>query len=410
MPGAARVPRGRPGGRPATRPGPPAVTARAARALTLCLCGDVMTGRGVDQILPHPGDPLLAEPSLQDARGYVALAEAASGPIPRPAAFSWIWGDALTVLAEQAPDVRLLNLETSITASGEFSPGKGIHYRMSPANTGCLTAVRPDACVLANNHVLDFGRRGLTGTLRALARAGLTAVGAGRDDDQARRPALLAGDRGRVVVFACGLASAGIPPDWAAAPGRPGVDYLPGLTPAAAGDVTARIRAARQPGDVVVVSLHWGPNWGYEVSQAEARFARWLLDGGADLVYGHSSHHPRPIEVYRGKLILYGCGDFIDDYEGIGGYEQYRDDLRLMYFAAVTPGTGALASLRMMPLQARKMRLQRAGRADTEWLAAVLTRVSRRFGSRVEVTADGTLVLRWPGALLARKAGTAGRH
>lgn len=306
------------------------------------------------------------------------------------------------MLDSLAPDARVLNLETSITTSAAFAPGKSIHYRMHPANTGCLAVARPDACVLANNHVLDFGHQGLTDTLHALACAGLPAVGAGRDDTQARQPLVRPAGEARLVLFACGLPSAGIPPGWAAAPGRPGVDYLPGPTRAAATALAARIRAVRRPGDVVAVSLHWGPNWGYAVSREETRFARRLLDAGADLVYGHSSHHPRPVEVYRGKLILYGCGDFIDDYEGIGGYQEYRDDLRLMYFATVRPGSGTLTRLRMVPLQARKMRLQHAGRADADWLAGVLTRVSHRFGSRVAVTPEGTLTLCWPAAQAAR--------
>jgi Bacterial capsule synthesis protein PGA_cap len=69
-------------------------------------------------------------------------------------------GDALPVLEDAAPDVRVINLETSITRSRDFAPGKAIHYRMSPGNVPCLAAVRPGACALANNHVLDFGRRG----------------------------------------------------------------------------------------------------------------------------------------------------------------------------------------------------------------------------------------------------------
>ncbi len=364
--------------------------------LTLFLCGDVMTGRGVDQILPHPGSPELREPGQVDARAYVALAEAVSGPIPRPVPFTWIWGDALAELAARAPAVRLLNLETSITRHGEFAPGKEVHYRMSPGNTGCLTAARPDACVLANNHVLDFGRRGLTSSLHALAEAGLCPAGAGSGDVQARQPAVLSAGGGRVVLFACGMPSSGIPPDWAAGPGRPGIDFLPGPTPAAAAELADRIGAVRRPGDVVVVSLHWGPNWGYQVSRDRVRFARWLVDAGADVVHGHSSHHPQPVEVYRGRLILYGCGDFIDDYEGIPGYEEYRDDLRLMYFATVKPGSGELAGLRMVPLQARKMRLRRAAPDDARWLAAMLSRVSRPHGCGADLVADGTLELRWP--------------
>jgi poly-gamma-glutamate capsule biosynthesis protein CapA/YwtB (metallophosphatase superfamily) len=129
--------------------------------VTLFLCGDVMTGRGIDQVLPHPGDPELREAYVRDARAYVDLAERAHGPIPRPVSFGWPWGEALGMLADIGPDVRVINLETSITASGEFAPGKAVHYRMSPGNTGCVAAARPDACALANNHVLDFGHRGL---------------------------------------------------------------------------------------------------------------------------------------------------------------------------------------------------------------------------------------------------------
>ena len=110
-----------------------------------------------------------------------------------------------------------------------------------------------------------------------------------------------------------------------------------------------------------------------------------------DLVFGHSSHHPRPMEVYQGKLILYGCGDFIDDYEGITGYEQYRDDLRLLYLAGLHRSTGELARLRMVPLQAHRMRLRHASTADARWLAATLDRVSRPFRTRVELGADEVL-------------------
>ncbi|OMI36037.1 CapA family protein, partial [Streptomyces sparsogenes] len=139
---------------------------------TLFLCGDVMLGRGVDQILPHPGDPELRESYIRDSRAYVELAEEAHGRVPRPADFSWPWGDALRVLEETAPDVRVVNLETSVTRSDEFASGKSVHYRMSPANLPALAVARPDVCVLANNHVLDFGRPGLAETLDTLAGRG----------------------------------------------------------------------------------------------------------------------------------------------------------------------------------------------------------------------------------------------
>ena len=366
----------------------------AAALVRLFACGDVMIGRGVDQILPHPGDPQLRERYVDDARAYVRMAERASGPIPRPVSFAWPWGDALRVLDAMAPDVRLINLETAVTCQADFAPGKGVHYRMSPRNLPCVAAARPDVCALANNHVMDFGRAGLEETLDALAGAGLTAAGAGEDAAAAWKPATapLPGG-GCMLVFAYGTASSGIPPGWAAATARPGVSFLPSLSAAMADAVIARAEAARQDGNLVVVSIHWGANWGYAIPPAQVRFAHRLIDGGISLVHGHSSHHPRPAEVYRGRLILYGCGDCIDDYEGISGYEEFRDELRLLYFASLTPGTGMLQALRMVPMQARKMRLQRASPADSRWLAATLNRINRGFGSRVELQPDGTLLL-----------------
>jgi len=366
------------------------------RPVTMFFCGDVMLGRGIDQILPNPGDPRLQETYVRDARHYVELAEQVNGAIPRPVDYSWPWGDALEVLAEQAPDVRVVNLETSITRGGVFTPGKAVHYRMSPDNMACLAAVRPDVCVLANNHLLDFGRHGLAETLEALSKAGLRSAGAGPDAVAAERPAVVPdGIDGRVLVFSYAMPSSGAPLPWAATPEQPGIALVRGPSPAEADRILTHVRASTRPGDRIVVSVHWGSNWGYRVSRRDVQFARRLVDGGVDVVHGHSSHHPRPIEVYRGKLILYGCGDFIDDYEGITGYEEFRDDLRLMYFVSVEPDTGAMLSLRMVPLQARQLRLHRASSEDTAWLQATLTRISNRFDTRIVPAADGNLHLAW---------------
>jgi poly-gamma-glutamate synthesis protein (capsule biosynthesis protein) len=152
----------------------------------------------------------------------------------------------------------------------------------------------------------------------------------------------------------------------------------------------------KQGRDVAVASIHWGENWGYDVPPEHVRFAHRLIDAGVDIVHGHSSHHPRPIEVYRHRLILHGCGDFIDDYEGITGYEAYRDDLVLMYLASLTPA-GELVRLRMVPLEHQRFRLTRASAVDTEWLRDTLQRVSGAFGTRVTLEAEGTLLVE-PGA------------
>ncbi|MEV8567258.1 CapA family protein [Streptomyces sp. NPDC051322] len=361
--------------------------------VTLFLCGDVMLGRGVDQILPHPGDPTLREDYVRDARSYVDLAEASSALIPAPVGPSWPWGEALRVLDEAAPDVRIINLETSITRSDEFAPGKAVHYRMSPANLPALAVARPDVCVLANNHVLDFGRPGLHETLDSLAGAELRAAGAGRTSDEAYAPATVpAGSGGgRVLVFALGARSSGVARSWAAAADRSGVAFVPELSAEAAAATAERVREAKRPGDIAVVSVHWGSNWGYPVPREQVRFAHALVDGGVDVVHGHSSHHPRPVEVYRDRLILYGCGDFIDDYEGITGHEEYRDDLRLMYLVSVQADTGTVTAVRIVPLQARRMRLERATDEDRGWLQATLDRISG--GVHVTLEPDRTLAL-----------------
>ncbi|MBX9392370.1 CapA family protein [Streptomyces sp. TRM72054] len=362
--------------------------------VTLFLCGDVMLGRGVDQILAHSGDPELREGYVTDARDYVALAEAVSGPIPAPVEPAWPWGEALRVLDEAAPDVRIVNLETAVTSCGAFAPGKEVHYRMHPANLPALTVARPDVCVLANNHVLDFGRPGLAETLDALGGAGLRTAGAGRDAAEAYAPAVVPVRAGaRVLVFALGTRSSGIPSDWAATEdGQSGIAYAPGPSPGTAEATVQRVRRVKRAGDLAVVSVHWGSNWGYLVPRDQVRFAHALVDGGVDLVHGHSSHHPRPLEVYRDRLILYGCGDFVDDYEGIPGYEEYRDDLRLAYLATLEADTGRLTGLRMVPLQARRMRLEPAPERDRVWLCTTLDRISA--GVHLDLAPDGTLALR----------------
>jgi poly-gamma-glutamate capsule biosynthesis protein CapA/YwtB (metallophosphatase superfamily) len=365
-----------------------------AGVVTLFLCGDVMTGRGVDQILPHPSAPEIFEPCIRDAREYVALAEQVSGPIPRAVAPEYIWGDALEELARAAPDARIINLETSVTSSNQHHKDCGINYRMHPDNIACLTAARIDVCVLANNHVLDYGYAGLEDTLDTLTVAGVKTAGAGLDIADARQPAVIdLPESRRALVFAFGTRSSGIPWWWEATPGRAGIDLLEDLSPSTANEILERIDRLKRPGDIVIASIHWGGNWGYEVPAAHVHFAHRLINGGVDVVHGHSSHHPRPMEVYRNKLVLYGCGDFITDYEGIPGYEAFRDDLVLMYLPTVDPQCGELLRLRMVPMRIRGMRLNRASPEEAAWLRDTVNCVSREFGVTVDLAPDGALVL-----------------
>jgi poly-gamma-glutamate synthesis protein (capsule biosynthesis protein) len=353
-----------------------------------------MTGRGIDQILPHPSDPRLFESQVKSVTRYLRLAERVNGPIPLPVTPAYPWGDALEVLRDIAPDLRIVNLETAITTNDAAWPNKRIHYRMHPANTSCLTVAGINCCALANNHVLDWGYAGLEETLATLASAKIRTAGAGRDSSKARSPAIfeLPG-RGRVLVFSCGSASSGIPSEWEAGPGKAGVNVFSEYREGAAEEMAARVGRHRRPGDLVVVSIHWGSNWGYEVTSEQRRFAHALIDAGAvDVIHGHSSHHPRPIEVYRNRLILYGCGDFINDYEGLRNHREYRGDLALMYFPSFE--AGMLTQLMLAPMRIRRFQTVRASRAETEWLCDTLNRESRPYGVQLSLTDRDLLTLR----------------
>jgi len=365
--------------------------------LTIFLAGDVMTGRGLDQILPYPGDPSLYEPSMSSARDYVTLAEYVNGPIPKPVSFDYPWGDAITELARRNAPVRIVNLETAITANGHPATAKQIHYRMNPLNMPIIAAAGVNCCVLANNHMLDWGREGLLETLATLDGAGIGHAGAGHDLAEAMAPAAVAlPGGGRVLVFAWGSETSGVPRGWAAQHDRAGVNHLGNLSVKSVTTMAQQIQGVRRDGDIVIVSIHWGANWGYRISGGQRDFAHGLIDdAGVDIVHGHSSHHPVGIEVYRNCPILYGCGDFLNDYEGIGGYESYRPELVVMYLPTLDARTRRLSRFEMIPFRIRNFRLERASHDESEWLGSTLDRESRRFGARVVLGAEDTLALAW---------------
>jgi poly-gamma-glutamate synthesis protein (capsule biosynthesis protein) len=156
------------------------------------------------------------------------------------------------------------------------------------------------------------------------------------------------------------------------------------------------VTAEKRSEDLVVASVHWSENWGYGINRDERVFAHALIDRGAvDLVHGHSSHHPKGIEVYQRKLILWGCGDFINDYEGIGGHEEFRPGVGLMYFATLDDATGDLVSLELVATQMKKFQVRLAATEDARWLCSTLNRESARFGASVRINADGTFALGW---------------
>ena len=364
--------------------------------MRLFLCGDVMTGRGIDQALPHPVNPVLYEPYVRDAREYVALAEKANGPIPRPLSVDYIWGDALRELERARLDLRMVNLETAITSAETPWPEKGIHYRMHPQNIGCLTSAKIGACALANNHLMDWGYDGLSETLRTLDAAGIAHAGAGNNSEEVMQPAVLGiTGKGRVLLFSFGSTTSGIPEEWKATSISPGLNLLDDLSEVTAARLADQMRAYQQPGDLIIASIHWGSNWGYEIPRDQIAFAHRLIEEGIAIVHGQSSHHVKAIEVFKERLILYGCGDFLTDYEGISGYEMFRGDLAVMYLIELDPRGGELINARLVPMRMRRFRLERASSADAKWLCNLLNELGKPFSTGARLERDNSFILEW---------------
>lgn len=331
----------------------------ATAPLRLLLGGDLMLGRGIDQVMAQHCDPSLHEPVVRDARQYVQLAECRNGPIAPPLAPIDLWGDALAWMNSLQPHLRIVNLETAITNWAQPWPHKGVHYRMHPTNTACLREAGIDACCLANNHALDWGYNGLADTLRNLQQAGIKAIGAGLTVHQAQAPARLAWPGGGdLLLFAWALPSSGVPAEWAVTPDRPGVALLNGIDVGSVKWMMRCICRQRRPQDRVVVSLHWGANWVSAIPEQHRWLAHQLIDlAGVDVVYGHSSHHALPLELYRDRLIFYGCGDLINDYEGLPAHGPWRSDLVCLYALELDSDSVALRSLVLHPFQLRRFQL-----------------------------------------------------
>lgn len=367
-----------------------------AGSIRLALCGDVMLGRGVDQILPHPGDPTLYGPYAKSATEYVQRAEARHGPIPAERGFDYVWGDALAEFEAFAPDLRLINLETAITAQGKPWPRKPIQYRMNPQNIDVLRCAKIDFCSLANNHIMDWGYVGMGETAKILANRGIAWAGAGRNRARATRPAILnVPGKGRAIVVSMTTPSGHAPGRWAADVERPGVNLVE-ATDRGLDEVKQSVAGVKQGGDVLIASIHSGRNFGHEIEPAERAFAlRLISEAGFDLIHCHSSHHVKAIEVHEGRPILYGTGDLINDYEGIASSASeasFCSDFGMIAFAQFSTATGACTELLLRVTRVRRLRVQRANADETVTVCAMLNRESAQFGTRIE-NRDGLIAV-----------------
>ena len=308
--------------------------------ITLALIGDVMLGRGVNETLrtAHPEKP---------------------------------WGDVLPLLG--SADLRIINLECAITEHKRpwSRTPKVFHFRADPLAVEVLRAARVDACSLANNHTLDFEEQGLLDTLAHLETAGIRYVGVGRNLEEAARPVLLEGGVA-LVAFTDNE------PPFAAGPDKPGTNYLPvSMEPEVLRRVEEAVGSAREAGaNTVIFSNHWGPNMVERPRGLFRRFARAVVDRGADVYYGHSAHVFQGVEIYRGKPILYDTGDFIDDY---AVDPNLRNDRSFLFFVSVEGGD--LRRLELFPVALPYARVELAGGAEREAILDRMVSLSAEMGT-----------------------------
>ncbi len=307
----------------------------------LLLVGDVMLGRGVNAVLRH------------------ARAE-------------YPWGDTLPLFGEA--DFRICNLECAISGRGEPWPDKALHFRTDTKNVAVLGAAHIDAVSLANNHALDFGYQALSDTVTVLDAARIPHAGAGRSTLEAFQPAWA-----RVGARTIGMvAFTDNEPEWEAGEARAGIAYVPvDFEEDRARLLFETIEKARPRCEIMVVAAHWGPNWGYEPPHRQIPFARRMIDLGADVVFGHSGHVFRAVEIYRGRPILYCTGNFVDDY---AVDEVERNDESFIFFVDIGP-TGP-TRLRLYPTiiaqcQARVAPVSLAGE-----IAYKMTRLCEKIGTQ----------------------------
>lgn len=304
----------------------PAATASAAAiSLRIGLLGDVMLGRLVDQLMPeHVYDP----EDGPHARYFTEFYNRSKFKyrIESP------WGSIRPLLLEN--DANFANLETSLTRTEEKWPNKVFNYRAHPKSAiAALKAGKVGYVSCANNHTLDFGIDGLNETVDSLNRAGITFAGIGQTADEAHGAKFLDVSLPNVAISGPSAASLRFsffsasdhPNDWASVPRFFHLDVDNDPRPS---DLASKIRDAKSRSDICVFSLHWGPNYAWQPNSHIRSLAHWLIDQGVDIIHGHSSHHIQGIELYKGKLIAYGLGDFLDDY---AVDEHYRNDLSFLY-------------------------------------------------------------------------------
>lgn len=338
---------------PTTSPSGYTRAATSPERISLALGGDVMLGRLVNGAILNEG-PL------------------------HP------WGDVLPLVRDA--DLALVNLECTIADRGEpFRPRRVFYFKAHPKAIETLTLAGIDYVTLANNHAMDFQGPALLETIGRLDEHGIAHAGAGANSAEAAQHVLLEaeGITVGVVAFADHFA------EYAATESGPGINFLPiSLGERHFGRVRESIEAARAEGaDLVVFSIHWGPNFRQIPRQEFQDFAHAVMDAGADIFHGHSAHIFQGIEIYGGKPIFYDTGDLIDDYYVD---PNHRNDQQLLFL--IHASSERVERVELFPLMITYMQVNRATGADFDEIAERIVELSRAMGTEVRQEADRMVI------------------
>ncbi|KAF2655523.1 polyglutamate biosynthesis protein [Lophiostoma macrostomum CBS 122681] len=341
------------------------------------LVGDVMLGRLIDQLLPthihSPEEAVMVKKFL------------AENPELQAYDFTSPWNNTLHLF--HSSHLNLINLETAVTTHPYAWPDKVFNYRMHPTNIQCLKEARVSYVSLANNHTLDFAGPGLLETVRTVKSAGIAFAGAGESRDEACRPAVMELKHEAESYTVHVYSASDHPRDWSSVPNFHLIGYLPSNRKR----LKSLLTTTYSEPDLKIFSVHWGPNYSWTPSDDIRSLAHFLIDEcGVDVIHGSSSHHIQGAEIYNGKLIIYGCGDFVDDY---AVNKEYRNDLSALWRVGVEvaeEGQKRLSVKRLELFPNRIKRFQahqlREDDPDHRWVCKTFKELCKKLGTNIRPT------------------------
>jgi len=317
--------------------------------ISIGLVGDVMIGRGVNTAITN--------------KGYI-----------------YPWGNVLPLLKNT--DINIINLETALTRSIK-KVFKAFNFKATPDKIKTLTEAGITVTNLANNHILDFSEEGLAETIQTLNAAGIKYAGAGMNDKEAAKPAILA--KKNITIGVLGFTDN--EPGWKAGTSTSGVNYFDISRKDDRNKALQNVVQLRKETDIVIVSIHWGPNMKETPDKHFIDFAHEMIEQGADIIHGHSAHNFQGIEVYSHKLILYDTGDFVDDYVVDPVLKNDHS-----FFFRVEAGKQSIAKSELIPVLISNCQVNLAIEEDCKWCLQRMQYLSAKFGTKVNDSGEVILL------------------